>query len=238
MTAALQGIDTVVMISAPVTTGTDRVAMHGNVIAAAKAAGVDRIIYTSVIGNGDEADTMFADTARINRITEQALADSGLKWAVARNALYLDLDLGHIIKANSTGGVYRNNGGDGRCGYLSIDELAYAIARLAADDQKHGRIYNLTGENQTQADLIRLANEVFGLDVRYEPISVADNIERFMAEPSIASRGEEVARMLTGCFECIARGAYDVPSDYEAAAGRPAKSIRQQMEEIRDQRAA
>jgi hypothetical protein len=54
-----------------------------------------------------------------------------------------------------------------------------------------------------------------------------------MQDPAISSRGIEVARMLTGCFECIAAGAFDVESDFEAAAGRPAKTTPEQMEEIK-----
>jgi NAD(P)H dehydrogenase (quinone) len=232
MTAALAGADTVVMISAPVVTGTDRVTLHRNVISAAQAAGVRKLLFTSVIGSEGEADTLFAAAQRVNRQAEADLAASGLDWVVARNALYLDLDLLHIRKAQASG-VYRNNGGDGRCGYLSIDELAFAIARLAASDVPTGRIYNLVGESLSQAELVQIANEVFGLEVRYEPLTVAENIARFMADPRIAARGEEVAKMLTGCFQCIAAGAFEVPSDYAAVAGRPARSIRRQMEAIR-----
>ena len=231
MTAALTGVHTVLMISAPVVTGTDRAALHQNVIAAARAAGARRIIYTSVIGSDAEQDTLFAATQRVNRQAEADVAASGLDWAVARNALYLDLDLMHIRKAHETG-VYRNNGGDGRCGYLSIDELAYATAKLAADDTATGRRYNLVGENLSQSELVALACEVFGLKVRYETLTAEENIARFMADARIAARGEEVAKMLTGCFECIAKGAFDVPSDYAAVAGRPARSVREQMEAI------
>ena len=236
MAQALRGADTVVMISAPVVSGIDRVSLHRNVIAAAKQVGVRRLIFTSVIGSEAEQGTLFAPTQQINRQAEADLAASGLDWVVARNALYVDLDLLHIRKAQETG-VYRNNGGEGRCGYLSIDELAYAIARLAAGEAPGGRVYNLVGENLTQAELVALACEVFGLDVRYQAWSAAENIARFMQDPRIAARGEEVAKMLTGCFECIARGAFDVESDYLAAAGRPARSVRAQMEAIRDQSA-
>lgn len=236
MTAALAGATTVLMISAPVVTGVDRVQLHRNVIAAAKAAGARRIIFTSVIGGEAARGTLFGPTQEVNLQAEADVAASGLDWVVARNALYVDLDLMHIRKAQESG-VYRNNGGDGRCGYLSIDELAYALARLAANDAASGRIYNLVGENLTQAELVGLACEVFGLDVRYEPWSVEENIARFMQDERIAARGEEVAKMLTGCFECIAKGAYDVPSDYAAAAGRPARSVREQMEAIARQEA-
>ena len=230
--AAFDGIDTAIMISAPVTTGTDRVAMHRNVIEGARRAGVRKLLYTSIIGNGKEEGTGFFATQQVNRQAEQDLEASGLEWVIARNGLYLELDTKHIVRADETG-VYHNNGGDGRCGYLTIGELAFGTAKLAIDDRHHGRIYNLIGEPVTQAELVATASQVFGLNIEYQVISPEDNIERFMQDETISARGVEVARMLTGCFECIAAGAFDVKSDFEAATGRPAKTIREQMEEIR-----
>lgn len=231
MRSALAGVDTVVLISAPVVTGTDRIALHRNVIAAATAAGVRKLLFTSVIGSDGEQDTLFAPTQQINRQAEADLAASGLEWIVARNALYLELDLMHIRKAQETG-VYRNNAGDGRCGYMTIDELACAIAKLATNDAANGRIYNLVSDHLTQAELVKLACEVFQLNVRYEALTVDENIARFMADPRIAARGAEVAKMLTGCFQCIARGAFEVESDYADAAGRRPRSVREQMEAL------
>ena len=233
MTAALCDIDTVIMISAPVVDATDRVKLHRNVIEAAKQAGVRKIVYTSVIGGPGEEDTLFSATQQVNRQAETDVAGSGLDWIIARNGLYLELDLEHIRLANEAG-VYRNNGGEGRCGYISIGELAYATAAFAMSDACNGRTLNLTSENKTQAELVELANEIFGLDVRYEPMTAEQNIERFMGHEKIAARGEGVAKMLTGCFQCIENGAFDVPCDFTEATGRAPKSIREQFEEIRD----
>lgn len=231
MAGALAGVDTVVMISAPVA-GTDRVALHRNVIGAAREAGVRRLIYTSVIGGGREEETWFRDTQRVNRQTEEDLKASGLRWIVARNGLYLEMDLRHIVAAQATG-VYRNIAGDGRCGYISIDELAFALARLALDDRHDGRTLNLVGESLTQARLVDLANEVFGTTVRYQVITDEENVEQLMRDEKIATRGRDVARMLTGCFQCVRNGSFDVPSHFEQAAGRPVKATRAMMQELR-----
>ena len=54
-----------------------------------------------------------------------------------------------------------------------------------------------------------------------------------MRDEKIAVRGKDVARMLTGCFQCVRNGAFKVQTDFEAAAGRPVKSTRRMMEELR-----
>jgi len=232
LAAALAGLDTVVMISAPIKADTDRLAMHRTVVDAAKHAGIRKLIFTSVVGNTVEADALFYPSQRMNRATEALVIESDLEWIIARNGLYLDLDLRSIRAASDTG-VYRTNGGDGRCGYIAIAELGYALAQLAVRDDCNGQIVNLTGENLTQAEIVALVNEVFGLEVRYERITTQQCIDKFMAISEYAARGIEVANMLAGCFDCMADGGLDVPSDFERAAGRPVKSTREQMLELR-----
>lgn len=228
MTAALAGIDTAILISAPIEKGTDRALLHRNVIEAARAAAVGTLIYTSVIGIDGEEDTLYAASQRVHRSTEAALRESGLQSVILRNGLYLELDLQHIIAAERDG-VYVNPAHDGRAPYITIDELAYGTARVAiGPGDHHGKVYNLVSECVSQSDLVGLANQVFGLHVRYQPISDEAYLRKRTPE-----RGEAVARMLTGCFQCMRRGDFDVPSNFEAAAARPPKSLRIMMEECR-----
>jgi NAD(P)H dehydrogenase (quinone) len=131
-------------------------------------------------------------------------------------------------------GTYHNIVGDGKCGYISVDELAYATTKLAVDDRSNGQIFNLVGETLTQARLVELANQIFGMDVRYEVISDEENIAELMKDPKIAMRGEKVAKMLTGCFQAVRVGAFDVESDFERAAGRAVKPTLQMIREQRD----
>ena len=89
------------------------------------------------------------------------------------------------------------------------------------DAEQSGQIYNITSENLTQAELLGLACEIFGLDVRYEVMSDEACIQKFRT--LMPERGEAVAHMLTGCFQSIRAGAFDVPSHFREAAGRPAE---------------
>jgi NAD(P)H dehydrogenase (quinone) len=222
---AFSGIDTVVLVSSPAGTP-NREQLHLNVINAAVAAGVRKMIYTSVIGNGDEMDTWYAPMAQVNRQAEADLQASGLIWIVARNGLYLEFDVAHIINAAAEG-VFRNNGGEGYCAYITRNELAVAYGHLALKDHCNNRVLNLVGDAYTQAELVDMVNIQAGITVRYEMSSDADCLAKL--EPK---RGKEVAAMLTGCYQAIRNDAFDVPSDFEMIAGVACKPIQLQIAEV------
>lgn len=233
MVEALRGVTAMVLVSAPAIGGSDRITLHRNAIEAARRAGVRRVVYTSVIGNGTELRTPFAATQAVNRQTEADLMATDLEWIVARNGFYLDIDVEHMRKANERG-WYASSSGEGRCGYISIAELAYATAQLVAGSRAARRIYNLVGESISVPDLTRLANRVFGLNVEYRLISDEEKLASARHDLRVLARGgEEIAQMFTGLMQGQRLGAFDVPSDFEAAAGRPCLSMRAMLESLR-----
>lgn len=60
----------------------NRFQQHRNVIDAAHAAGVKKLVYTSIIG--PEEGTRFSPVVQSNRQTEADIRASGLDWAIGR----------------------------------------------------------------------------------------------------------------------------------------------------------
>ncbi len=208
---AFDGIDTVLLVS-----GMDapdrRIVQHRNVIEAAKAAGVRKMVYTSV--QGPAADSAFSPIVRSNRRTEEDLRASGLDWVIGRNGIYIEPDVEYIDKYTALGEI-ANCAGDGLCGYTTRPELAYAYACMLTQPQHNGRTYNLHGERITQATLAYYLGGAFGVNLRYRSMGV----EAYRAE-RVAELGEFMGNVIAGIYQGIREGAYDVPSDFDRAADR------------------
>ncbi len=148
---ALRGIDTLLLISS--SEFGQRAAHHRNVIAAAKAAGVKRIVYTSLL----HADRSPLGLAAEHRETEQALKTSGLTWTILRNGWYTENYTGSIPGALA-GGAFIGSAGDGRissAARLDFADAAVAVLTSAGHDAK---TYELAGD--TAYTLSALAAEI------------------------------------------------------------------------------
>lgn len=208
---SLHSVDTLLLVS-----GMDapekRVEQHRNVIQAAQNAGVRKIVYTSVQGAAE--DTAFSPVIQSNRQTEEDIRSSGLDWVIGRNGIYIEPDIEYMETYKKAGEI-SNCAGDGRCGYTTRPELAYAYARLLTQDKHNGHVYNLHGEAITQYQLAEYLNSAFGTDLRYTPVTVEE-----YRQDRIAELGEFLGTVIAGIYEGIRDGKADNPSHYSKAAGR------------------
>lgn len=208
---SLQAVDTLLLVS-----GMDapekRIEQHRNVIRAAQNAGIRKIVYTSV--QGADEDTAFSPIIQSNRQTEQDIRSSGLDWVIGRNGIYIEPDIDYIETYKQSGGI-SNCAGDGKCGYTTRPELAYAYARMLTQDKHNGHTYNLHGEAITQYQLAEYLNSAFGTNLSYTPVTV----EEYRKE-RIAELGEFLGAVISGIYQGIREGKADNPSHYYEAAGK------------------
>ncbi len=213
--ASLAGVDTLVMVSLN-TSPEVRTDQHRSALTAAKNAGVRRIVYTSVQGASE--GTAFSPVIQSNRQTEADIRDQGFAWTVGRNGIYIEPDVEYIETYKADGEI-ANSAGDGVCGYTVRSELAAAYANMALDDAHHGKTYLLHGTPLTQAQLAAHLNDAFGTNLTYRAMSV----EAYRADRR-AALGDMMGTIIAGIYEGIRSGVFDVPSDFEAAAGRAHQS--------------
>ncbi|MEY8097401.1 SDR family oxidoreductase [Falsihalocynthiibacter sp. S25ZX9] len=213
--ASFAGVDTVLLVSG-MAAPEDRIGQHRNVINAAKAAGVKKIVYTSV--QGAEEGTAFSPIIQSNRQTEADVRESGLDWVIGRNGIYIEPDVEYIDTYRKAGEI-TNCAGDGRCGYTTRGELAFAYARMLTSASHNGHTYNLHGALLTQNELAAFMNQAFGTALIYRAMSFDD----YKAD-RIAELGAFIGTIIAGIYQGIQNGALDIPSDFATAAGRPHQS--------------
>ena len=143
----LAGVETLVLISS--SDFDDRVGQHRHVIDAAKAAGVSRIIYTSIL----KADVSPMLIAEDHRATEAIIAASGLSATVLRNGWYTENWTGTLGAALEAGALI-GSAGSAHFTPAVRSDYAEAIAIVAANADHAGKIYELGGDEAfTMADL-------------------------------------------------------------------------------------
>ncbi|WP_132997081.1 SDR family oxidoreductase [Sulfitobacter pontiacus] len=212
---SLAGVDALVLVSG-MAPPEDRIGQHRNVIEAAKAAGVAKIVYTSI--QGSEVGTAFSPVVQSNRQTEADIRASGLDWTIGRNGIYIEPDVEYIDSYRAKGEI-ANSAGDGKCGYTTRSELAHAYAALLTRDELNGQTFDLNGTPITQAELTQYMNAAYGTELTYRGMSAKDYVADRTAE-----LGDFIGPIIGGIYDGIRRGAFDAPGDYEAATGRPHQS--------------
>ncbi len=136
---ALVGVDVLVLISS--NDFNDRMGQHARVIAAAKAAGVGRIVYTSILKGAASPLILVRD----HITTEADLHASGLTVTILRNGWYTENYTGSLGGAIAAGAMV-GTAGDARLSTAARADYAEAIAVVATADGHAGQTYELAGD--------------------------------------------------------------------------------------------
>lgn len=165
---ALEGVDGLLLVSASVPGG--RVRLHENVIDAAAAAGVRKLVYTSA----PHATTGSLVVNPDHKGTEEAIAASGVPSVILRNNWYTENYLPDLARAAETG-VLANSAGGGRVASASRADYAEAAAVALLEDEHIGAVHELAGDVAwTFPELAAAMSEVLGRPVAYRPLSTEE----------------------------------------------------------------
>ncbi|MTH61599.1 SDR family oxidoreductase [Paracoccus litorisediminis] len=209
---ALQGVDTLLLISSSELG--QRAEQHRNVIRAAQAAGVSRIVYTSLL----RADTSTLSLAPEHVETEVALKQSGLRHTILRNGWYTENYTGSIPAALANG-AFIGSAGNGRISSAARADYAQAAAEVVTGEGHDGKVYELSGdESYTLADLAAEISRQTGKDIPYTDLPEAD----YAAILTKVGLPEGIAQAIASWDVAASQGAlYDEGRTLSALIGRP-----------------
>ena len=213
---ALAGIDTLVLISS--NDFNDRAGQHRAVIAAAKAAGVKRVIYTSIL----KGETSPMILAQDHIATEAALTASGIPATILRNGWYTENYTGSL-KASIEHGALIGASADGRIASAARTDYAEAIAVTALDDSHAGKTYELAGDvPHTMADFAAEVSKQIGKAIPF------NNLPKDTYAGILQSFGlpEAFANILADCDDTASHGSLlDESHTLSKLIGRPTTPI-------------
>ncbi len=211
---ALNGVDALLLVSASEVGR--RVPQHAAIIDAAKAAGVSRVVYTSIL----KAETSTIGLAPEHVETERLLRESGIPSKFMRNSWYTENYTGQI-ESYLANGIATASQGVPVAGATRADFAAAAVAALL-DESTGQTVYELGGTPFTMEDLAAAVTEVTGTAVGVAEVSP----DQFQGILEGAGLPVDMAAMYRGFEESTARGDLNTEStDLADLLGRDPASL-------------
>lgn len=214
---ALQGIDALLLISSNQVG--QRAQQHRNVIDAAKKAGVQWIVYTSLL---------HADTSAMHLLssehndTEAALKESGIPYTLLRNGWYTE-NYTASVPAAVKGGAFLGAANEGKISSAARADYAEAAAVVLTSPGQQGKVYELAGDRAyTLAELAAEISRQTGKTIPYKNLSEAQYAAALESAGLPAPAAAAYAAFDTG----TANGAlYEAGRQLSALIGRPTTTL-------------
>jgi NAD(P)H dehydrogenase (quinone) len=204
--------DTVLLISSGDLA--DRVQQHRNVVDAAAAAGVGRLVYTSILGADDTPLPIAPDHQR----TEEIIRASGVPATFLRNGWYTENYGRTLAQVRETGEVVTSTG-DGRVASAARADFAAAAAAVLTGEGHAGRAYELSGDEAwTFDDLAAAFSTLTGREIVHRRVEPQEH-RRILAESGV---DDGLAGFLLAMDAAIRAGGLALRTgDLSRLAGRP-----------------
>lgn len=223
VTAAMKGVDTVVLVTAA---GPTAVKQATAAIDCAKAAGVRKIVRISVVMPDERRPT---DNVRQHSEADAKLQASGLAFTILRPHFFMQNLFMSAGTIGQEGKMYWGMG-DGKMSMIDVRDIADVAAKVAIDDEHDNAIYQLTGPaTLTFREAAKEISDALGKAVDYVPIppeAVEDSLRKM-------GMGDWFAEVMRDYSKAYASGWGDFLSgDVEKVLGRKPRSFREFVREV------
>lgn len=216
---AVAGVDKVFLVTVPPTPST---AHDEALLAAARAAGVTKIVKLSAIGSGEQFEG--AVVGAWHQAAEQAIEDSGLEWTMLRPPSFAS----NFLQYRDPGEPIPNMLGSAQQAIIDPRDVAAVAVEALLDDAHHGRRYDLTGpELLTFADQAAIVGRVLGRSVKVVDVDAGAQLRAAGMPP------EAVAAVTTGIGWARAGGAAYLTDHVRRILGRPGRTFEQWVSDHR-----
>ncbi len=167
LASALAGVTSLYLVCAPIP---ELVALESNVIEAAEAAGVRRVVLNSALGAQDCAKSFPA----WHRLVEDRLKATGLAHCILRPNSFMQNTTTYYAPSIRAQGAFYGAMGNARTSFVDVRDVA-AVAAAALQDAAHdGRVYDLNGpEALTNTEVADMISRHAGIPVHYVDIPEA-----------------------------------------------------------------
>ncbi|OCX67012.1 NAD(P)-dependent oxidoreductase [Thioclava sp. SK-1] len=217
LNTALQGIDTLLLISSSEVG--QRATQHQNILTAAQAQNVQRIVYTSLLRAQNSPLSLAAEHVE----TEAALKAAGLKYTILRNGWYTENYTGSIPAALANG-AFVGSAGDGKISSAARIDYAQAAVNVLTSDGHDGATYELSGDDSyTLSDLAAEISRQSGQTIPYQNLPQQD----YAAILEKVGLPAGLAAAIASWDDGVAHGAlYDAGTTLSQLINRPTTPLR------------
>lgn len=217
--AAFAGVERLLIISTDALDGAGtRQRQHLTAVDAARRAGVQHVVYTSMPAPAPDHPIFFAPD---HLATEEAIKTSGMGYTILRNNWYFE-NLALSVPGALAHGAQLTSAGEGRIAHGARADFAAAAAG-ALLGETDSAIYDLSGpEAQTVADQFAAINAALGTAIAVVPMEDA------ALEATLTGAGvpAPLAALLVGADRAAREGRMDtVTGHVERLSGRKPQSL-------------
>ncbi|BBD22977.1 SDR family oxidoreductase [Streptococcus constellatus] len=220
MVEAWSGTDVLIYIPSISHPSIVRVPEFENSVVAAERAGVKHFIFVGFFA--DQVNSPF-HMAAFFAYANTRLASAGFSYSIIKNAMYADPLVPYLPELIERKAVIYPMG-NSKMSFISREDSAVAIVKLAISSALQGKTYILTqGRNYTMLELADLLSEISGHEIDYQPVTV----EEFAA---LYDQPKGFGVVLASLYQAGSQGCLDiVTDDFRTITGRQATDLKTYM---------